>query len=152
MKQSLTKLVDVILRKIEESPDNPVSEKGLRNWLQDEGYPKRDIDAAMKLLRPRLMDVKSAPRETPMTTRAFSFLEELKLTAEARNALMRLEAYGLVDPYEREMILDRLNHFEGEVGLEEMDYLIAWVVCSNRDVESQNTIYSVMDGPPNILH
>ena len=81
-----------------------------------------------------------------------SSFEEFKFSTEARDAMVRLEQYGLIDAYEREMILDRLNHFEGEIGVDELDYLVSWVVCGNRDVESQQTIYSVLDGTNQILH
>jgi uncharacterized protein Smg (DUF494 family) len=84
--------------------------------------------------------------------RLLSSYEEQRLTPEARNALARLDLYGLIEPHEREMILDRLNQFEGEVGLDELDYLLSWVVCSLRDVESQQTIYSVLEGGDNVVH
>jgi len=152
MKQSLIKLVDVILRKIQEDSDKPISENGLRNWLLNEGYQKRDIEAAINLLRPRFDTLQPANEEAPLAMRTFSSFEAFKLAPEARDAIVRLEQYGLIDGYEREMILDRLNHFEGEIGLEELDYLVSWVVCGSRDVESQQTIYNVLDGTKQTLH
>jgi uncharacterized protein Smg (DUF494 family) len=151
MKHSLTKLVDVILRRIQENPEATPSEKGLRTWLARQGYDKRDIDAAMKLVVPRFA---GAPmNEQPhMTVRMLSAYEEYKLSIEARNALVRLEVYGLLSPYEREMVLDYLNHYEGEVGLEELDYLLSWMVCSNRDVEFQQTFYNVFEGKGDTVH
>ncbi|MBI4557877.1 MAG: DUF494 family protein [Candidatus Hydrogenedentes bacterium] len=152
MKPSLTKLVDVILRKIQETPEAPPSESGLRTWLAHQGYKQRDIDAAFKLVRPRLPGRPSVERQRPATLRNLSVYEDYKLTPEARDALARLELYGLIDGYEREMILDRLGQFEAEVGLEELDYLLSWLVCSGRDVESQHTIYSVLEGRKPNLH
>lgn len=152
MKHSLIKLVDVILRKIQEDTDKPISEKGLRNWLLNEGYQKRDIEAAINLLRPRFETLQPVNQQAPLTMRTLSSFEEFKLSTEARDAMVRLEQYGLIDAYEREMILDRLNHFEGEVGVDELDYLVSWVVCGSRDVESQQTIYNVLDGTNQILH
>ena len=89
---------------------------------------------------------------SPYPGRTFSIHEEYKLTPEARNALTRLEMYGLIDAFERELILDRLGQFEGEVGLDELDYLLSWVVCGGRDVESQQVIFRMIDGEPNTLH
>ncbi|MCP4642959.1 MAG: DUF494 domain-containing protein [bacterium] len=147
MKQSLARLVDVILRRIEEQPDSPQSEKGLRSWLVRQGYAKRDIDAAMKLVLPRFQEyMDGGPPFRPTSVRALSPSEEHKLTGEARAALLRLEFYELVSPYERETILDRLNHFDGPVGMEELDYLLSWLVCGARDYESQQTIYGVLEG------
>jgi len=152
MKQSLIKLVDAILRRMEEHPEVPQTERRMRVWLREQGFKKGDIDAAMKLVRPHF-ELKPRVEDYKMgVARTFSGWEEVKLSVEARNALVRLELYGLIDPYEREMILDRLNHFDGEVTLEELDYLLSWVVCSNRDVETQQTIYSVLEGHKDILH
>jgi uncharacterized protein Smg (DUF494 family) len=153
MKPSLVKLVDVILRKIEEHPAGAqVSESGIRSWLVRQGYNKREIDAALKLVRPCFEPDHRVVRHSPVSARILSALEEYKLTSEARDALVRLELYQLIDPQEREMILDRLNHFEGEVGLEEMDYLLSWVVCGGRDVESQQTILNVLERQADTLH
>lgn len=152
MKQSLVKLVDVILRRIEEHPGTQVSESGIRSWLAGQGYNKRDIDAALKLVRPCMAGELRVQAHSPTTGRMFSAIEEYKLTTEARDALVRLELYDLISHQEREMILDRLNHFEGEVGLGELDYLLSWVVCGGRDVESQQTIFNVLEGQGDTLH
>ena len=153
MKPSLVKLVDVILRKIEEHPAGAqVSESGIRSWLVRQGYNKREIDAALKLVRPCLEPDHRIIQHSPVSARVLSALEEYKLTAEARDALVRLELYQLIDPQEREMILDRLNHFDSEVGIEELDYLLSWVVCGGRDVESQQTILNVLERQADTLH
>ena len=52
MKQSFTKLVDVILQKLAEQPDTASAETGLRSWLKRQGYATRDIDAALKMVDP----------------------------------------------------------------------------------------------------
>jgi len=33
-----------------------------------------------------------------------------------------------------------------------LDYLLSWVVCGGRDVESQQTIFSVLEGDGGTLH
>jgi uncharacterized protein Smg (DUF494 family) len=152
MKPALVKLVDVILQKIQESPEVPPTETGLRSWLIDQGYKRRDIEAAIRLVRPRFISPIPLVEGPVHTTRSLSVYEEYKLTAEARSALMRLEMYGLIDGFERELILDRLGQFEGEVGLDELDYLLSWIVCGGRDIESQQVIFRMIDGEPNTLH
>jgi uncharacterized protein Smg (DUF494 family) len=152
MKHSVTDIVDVIMRRLQERPGPLPSEKGLRSWLSRQGYNKREIDAAMKLVNPRFS---SAPHVAPQgqnSVRLLSIIEEYKLTPEARNALLRLDLYGLLDPYDREMILDYMNHLEGEVGLEELDYLLSWMVCSGRDVGYQQTLFDVFEDKKGTLH
>lgn len=152
MKQSLTKLVDVILQKLQERPDNPISETGIRTWLARQGYAKRDIDAAIKLVEPRFRASLHILEGGPGRLRQLSEYERLKLSHEARNALVRLELYELIDPLEREILLERLDQFEGEVSLADLDYLLSWIVCASRDVEHQQTIYNVLDGDGPTLH
>lgn len=159
MKQALVKLVDVILRRIEEHPETRQNEGRIRSWLMRQGYNKRDIDAAMKLVRPQLAKTEG-PLENrpanvacrPAPVRRLSPFEEQKLTPDARAAFARLEQYELIGVHERELILDRLNHFDGPVGLEELDYLLSWLICSGRDYESQHTIYTVFEGEGGALH
>ena len=152
MKQSLIKLVDVILRRLEEQPDDRPSENGLRAWLKHEGYNKRDIDAAMKLVRPRFASSRHVESSRPGTIRMLSSEESRKLTPEARDALARLELYDLIAPFERELVLERIDQFEGRVGPEELEYLLSWVVYGTRDFESQHTIYNVLEGETDTLH
>jgi len=149
MKPSLIKLIDVLLQRIEDNPEVTPSENGLRSWLGRKGYSARDIDAAMKMVGPH---VEARIRETgrqSSSVRQLSASENYKLSAEARDALVRLEMFGLIDGYEREALLDRLDHFDGEVGLQELEYLLACVVYANIDVGSQQIIEStVLGGGP----
>jgi len=152
MKQSLIELVNVIIERLQDNPHASPSEKGMRSWLARQGYNKRDIDAAMKMVRPRFGVLPNTEEQEPRSLRLFSIIEQHKLTSPAREALMRLEFYGLLDPYDRELILDHLHHFEGTVGLEELDQLLMWAVFGTRDVETQQTIYNVLEGREDILH
>jgi uncharacterized protein Smg (DUF494 family) len=152
MKQSLIKLVDVILKKIDEYPESVQTEGNLRTWLQGEGYNKRDIDAALKLVQPRILQRTSKVERHRPAIRLLSPIEEQKLTPEARDALQRLDVYGMIDGYERELILDRVCSYEDQVGLEELDYVLSWVIGGMRDYESQQTIFRVLDGQRDTLH
>lgn len=151
MKQTLDQLVSVILREIKEHPELGASEKGIRTWLVGQGYKKRDIDAAIKLVRPLTMAPLHAQR-SPGAVRHLLPLEAYKLSIEARDALVRLELYELITPYERELLLERLSQIEGEVKMDDLDYLLSWLMCSTRDVESQQTIFNVFEGNRDSLH
>lgn len=145
MKPALIKLVDAILRHMEEHPETAPTEYGIRKWLAQQGCTKRDIESAMRILRPRFSATSAGAVENPVSTRPLTDTELYKLAPQARDMLARLDAYGLIDPYEREMILERLNHFEGEIGLEELDFLLSWVVYSTRDFETQQTFNRVIE-------
>ncbi len=152
MKSSLVKLVGVILREIQQDPEHIPSESGLRSWLSQQGYSKRDIDAAMKLVRPRFTRPAEVSEHRPHSVRLLSEFEASKLSVDVRDAIVRLDMYELISPAEREMLLERLTQMEGVVGLDELDYTLSWLVCSVRDVEYQQTIYTVMEGRGDSLH
>jgi len=152
MKQTLDKLVTDILRHLEDHPEFALSENGIRSWLNGQGYKKRDIEAALKMLRPQVRAVPTITRKSPGAIRHLSAYEAYKLSPEARDALVRLELYELITPYEREMLLERLNQVEGEVGMDDLDYMLSWLLCTMRDVESQQTIYSVFEGSREALN
>ncbi len=151
MKQSLTKLVDVILRKLAQHPEGGSVEPGLRKWLLREGYAKHDIDAALKMVGPAIGSVRGR-KSGPATIRQLSDYESYRLSPEARDALVRLELYELIDSHEREMLLERLDQFDGVVGLHDLDFLLHWLICPTRDVEHQQTIFNVLDGHRGTVH
>ncbi len=152
MKDIITELVDVILRKVQENPHHPPSPGGLRKWLRGQGYAQNDIDAAMRLAVSKATEANKGVDHMLPAARIYTLAEELKMSKDAREALKRLELYALIDAYEIEAILERMYQFEGEVGLEELDYLVNWVVCGARDVETQRTIYDVLDKEPQTYH
>lgn len=153
MKPQLAELVSVILRHLEEVPETQMSESGMRTWLAGQGYNKRDVDTAIKLVWPRISAMMNAvPERRPGSVRQLSSYESHKLLPEARDALARLELYELIEPYEREMLLERLGQFDGEVGMDDLDYLLSWVLYSTRDVETQQTICNVLEGSLKTLH
>ena len=146
MKQALSELINVILQRLEEHPESPPTEHGMRSWLAGQGYTKRDIDAAMRLVGADLPEDRGEGRRSPGTVRHLSSVEAYKLSREARDALARLELYELIDPYERELILERIAQSEGTVTLEELDYMLSWFLMATRDVETQQTLYQVIEG------
>lgn len=152
MKQTLDKLVTDILRHLEEHPEFNPSEKGIRSWLAGKGYKKREIDAAIKQLRPHALAFSGVPQRQAGSVRHLSRFEIMKLSPEARDALVRLEMYELITPFEREMLLDRLSQADGEVDMEELDYFMSWILCATRDVETQQTIFNVFEGTRAVLH
>ncbi len=150
MKQSLSQLVNVILEKLAEQPGGS-GEGGIRTWLLRQGYAQRDIDAAMKMATRR--SGSGMPHSTrPSGLRHLSEYESLRLSPEAKAALMRLEMYELIEPAEREALLERLDQIEGAVGLPDLEYLLSWIVCPTRDVETQQTLFAVLDGKTGRKH
>ncbi len=153
MKRHLADLVCVIMNRLDETPEIPPSENALRRWLAWQGYNPADIDTALKMVGPTLRrHLQEAPQRRPGVVRHLSYFERCKLAPEARDALARLELYELIDVPELEMLLERLGQFEGEVGMDELDYLLSWLLCNSRDVESQQTLLNAFEGNSANLH
>lgn len=152
MKQSVVKAVNAILRQMEETPDALCTESNMRSWLATQGYNKRDIDAAMKLIAPRFAMLAPATEPRPRALRQFALYEHARLSAEARSALARLDVNDLLDPMEREMIIERMLQYEGEVDMDALDYLLSSVFGTMRNVEAQNAMYNAFEGYGPTLH
>lgn len=152
MKHTLIKLVDAIIRRMEEHPDSAQSESGIRSWLRGQGYSKRDIDAVMRMVRPHVRSHSGRGTRPAVVARALTAYEDHKLAPESKAALARLDYYGLLEPHERELVLERMDQFDGLVGMDELDYLLSWLVCGNRDYESQHTLYRVFEGDTHRFH
>ena len=152
MKQVLSELINVILQRLEEYPESPPTEHGMRKWLAGQDYKKRDIDAAMRLVGAELPGDRPEGRRTTGSVRHLSSVESHKLSMEARDALARLELYELIDPFERELVMERIVQMEGQVTLEDLDYLLSWYLMGTRDVETQQTLYQVFEGNGGTLH
>ncbi len=152
MKQSVVKAVNAILRQMEETPDVLCTESNVRSWLATQGYNKRDIDAAMKLVATRLAVPVPVADARPRGLRQFALYEHARLSQEARSALTRLEVHDLLDPMEREMIIERLLQYDGEVDMDALDYLLSSVFGAMRNVEAQNTMYNTLEGYGPTLH
>lgn len=150
MKEMVAELVHVILQRSQETGLSPASDKSIRTWLTAKGYKKRDIEAAMKVVHSRLDRPAKSARHGAM--RQLSPWEFSKFTAEARAALARLDQYEMLSGYEREMLLERASQMEGEVTLDDLDYLVSWLLCSVRDFETQNTLFQVFEGSKKVLN
>lgn len=149
MKTSLTELISVIQQRLESTPNARLTDPGLRRWLTQKGYSKRDIDTAFTaLLKARGQML----HRSPGNVRQLAWHESIKLSQEVREALARFDMYEMLDPLTREIILERLSQFEGEAGMEELDYALSWAFAPSRDVETIQTLYTILDGASETIH
>jgi uncharacterized protein Smg (DUF494 family) len=149
LKTSITELITVILQHLEAQPGRRLSDPVLRQWLSNKGYSRRDIDTALRIMRP----TNARPDERgPGRVRHLSKWEALRMHPDVRGALARLDLYEMIDPYTREIILERLQQLEGEVTLDDLDSVLSWALARSHDFESLQTLYTVFDGASETLH
>jgi uncharacterized protein Smg (DUF494 family) len=150
MKTSITQLVDKIVQKLQENTTAVPSVAGIRNWLCKQGYCASDVDEALQELKPQLDSMSSL--SVPQHTRVLSPYESFLLTSEAKSALMRLELYGLIGMAEREILLERLEQYEGEIDLGGLEYVLSTHICAGYDVAHQQIMFQVLDGSEGYFH
>lgn len=149
MKTSLMELIDVIQQRLQARPEARLNDPGLRRWLTRKGYTNLEIDSAFRALShaPAMPE-----RRAPGNVRQLAQHEAHKLSPEVREALARLDMYEMLDPFTREVVLERLTQFEGEAGMEELDYALSWAYAPTRDVETLQTLYTIFDGNGETVH
>ncbi|MBI1318917.1 MAG: DUF494 family protein [Candidatus Hydrogenedens sp.] len=149
MKTSITELITVILQHLESQPGRRISDPVLRQWLSNKGYSRRDIETALRIMRP----ANAGPEERgPGRVRHLSKWESLRMHPDVRSALARLDLYEMLDPFTREMVLERLQQLEGEVALDDLDSVLSWAFSRTHDCESLQTLYTIFDGASETLH
>jgi uncharacterized protein Smg (DUF494 family) len=151
MNKTVRELVFMVLRRLDEPGTPALTETSVRSWLTHEGFKRRDIDAVLKIVS-RCLPKHRKPEEGHLRrVRCLAPYEDMKLSTEARNALMRLDALEILDMFDREILMDRLTQVDGEVGLDELDMVLA-SVCGYRDVVSQQTIRSAFYDMSGMYH
>ena len=150
MKSSIIQLVDKIVQKLQEDTSDVPSKAGIRNWLCKQGYSAKDVEAAINEVKPQLAFW--VEQGVQRHTRVLSPYESFLLSPAVKSALTRLENYGLIGTHEREIMLERMEQFEGEIDLGALEYVLSTQICSGYDVAHQQIMYQVLDGKDNIYH
>lgn len=151
MKISVAELVSVILEQMDAAGEKPFPEKTVRSRLIKQGYNRRDIDSAFKLINTHLSE-KPVLNETMPSIRHLAFFESTKVQQDVHHAMTRLELMGLLEPYEREMLLERFIHSEGQADMEALDFALSYIIGTGRNAESQQAMLSIFEGFSPTIH
>ncbi len=151
MKVTVAKLVSVILEKLEATGDKPPTEKAMRVYLMRQGYKRTDIDTALEFINTNLTDAPVYSDQMP-AMRQLAFYETTKVGREVHHTMARLELLGLLNPMEREMLLERFIHSEGQADMESLDFALAYMVGTTRNAETQQALLSAFEGYGPTVH
>lgn len=151
MKVSIAELVNVILERMATMRGKVPTEKAMRTFLLRQGYNRNDIDSAIEIINTHLAQ---KPVYSTLTTpmRQLAFYETTKVSMEVHQAMTRLELMGLLDPFEREVLLERFIHSEGQADMESLDFALSYVIGTARNAEAQQTMLTVFEGYSPTLH
>ncbi|MFA7693861.1 MAG: DUF494 family protein [Candidatus Hydrogenedentes bacterium] len=145
MKNNPNKLVRILLEHVDSVGDKPLSEETMRSLLQLQGHNHNDIDFAIKIVNDYL-SMKPTYSEKILSLRQLAFFESTKISEEVLQTITRLELFDLLEPFEREMLLERFLHSEGQADMEALDYALSFIVGTMRNAEVQQTMMTVFEG------
>lgn len=151
MKISVAELVSVILEEMNETNEKPFTEKAVRSHLIKQGYKSQDIDSAFEIIHTHLSE-KPTMHEIMPSIRHLAFFESNKIHSDVHQAITRLELMGLLEPYEREMLLERFLHTDGQADMEALDFALCYIIGAGRNTEAQQAMFSVFEGLSPTMH
>lgn len=151
MKASVAELVSYILEHIVDATGKPPTEKAMRSLLTRKGYKRSDIDNALEVINDQLLERPVLSDAMP-PLRQLAFYENTKIQQDVHHALTRLEILGLIEPIEREMLLERFLHSDGPADMEALDFALSYIVGVGRNVETQQTMLTVFEGFSPTIH
>lgn len=127
-------IVSFLLKQILETPDDARSQGRLVKGLEERGYRRSEIDAAIELVLavPEIISSTGDPgftRSTHLGTRVFSLAEQNKLGIAVRGRLLQYRSLGLLTESECEEVLLQLLMTESpEAGLADLHSVILKVI------------------------
>jgi Smg protein len=137
---NLMDVLGLFLRRAMEGDDWEEVEDDVIDSMVMDGYEPDEIDSAISVverLREHLEFGQYAANPI-RTNRLFQMMEEVILTVEARGYLIRLVETGMLDPAQREAIVEKAFLWDSyEVGLGEVQR-IARAVLAGEDFNPQN--------------
>lgn len=135
-------VLDVLLYLFEhyfyEDPEGVSDRESLRGGLVEAGFSTNEIGRAFEwleaLTRGRRSDLVATPHGP---TRVFAALETARLGAEGIGFLMFLEQIGVLDPAQRELVVDRAMALDdGTIDLDDLKWVILMVLFNQPGQEA----------------
>ncbi len=135
---------------IEILPDSDV----IKTELQEAGFAQPEVNKAFDWLESLSLQ-RSIKPTVSAAFRIFCLQEQDKLDLECRNLLMFLEHNGILNPANREIVIDRAMALENEeISLEKLKWIVLMVLLSQPDEElafsrMEDIVYDLV---PTYLH
>ena len=131
MKETVLDVLMYLFESYVESPDEPEpSRHELKRELGRAGFHDREIERALDWLDGlNSTGAGSAPQNTAF--RVFDSVEQERLDAASRGYLLHLEQIGILQPAQREIVIDRLMALDNdETDIEQTKWVVMMVLFS----------------------
>lgn len=116
--------------------------------LEKIGFDPYEIDQALLWLEGLLQiqtAVHAGSKLTELAIRHYLPEESERLGTEGRGLLMYLEQLGILDPYTREIVIDRIMALDQrEIGLGQIKWVVLIVLFNNPDKKSALSVMQAM--------
>jgi Smg protein len=133
MKESVLDVLMYLFESFVDSEDEPEPDRNeLRDELERAGFGDREIDRALEWLD-GLNFTESVTTAVPASAgiRIYDSAELERFDAVARGYLLHLEQLGILPPYQRELVIDRLLALESdEIDIEQIKWVVMMVLFS----------------------
>jgi Smg protein len=143
MKETVLDVLMYLFESFVDSEDEPEPNRNeLREDLERAGFGDREIERALDWLDGlNTTEVTTAPRSAAI--RIFDSAETEKLDARARGYLLHLEQIGILQPGQRELVIDRLLALDNEeIDVEQAKWVVMMVLFSQ---PGQHEAYAQME-------
>jgi Smg protein len=132
MKETVLDVLMYLFESFVDSEDDPEPNRNeLKEDLERAGFGDRQIERALDWLD--ALNVTEVVRTTAQSAaiRIFDSAETEKLDAHARGYLLRLEQIGILEPAQRELVIDRLLALDNEeIDVEQTKWVVMMVLFS----------------------
>ena len=133
MKETVLDVLMYLFETFVDSEDEPEPDRNeLRDELERAGFGDREIDRALEWLD-GLNYTASVSPTSPASAgmRIYDSGELERFDAVARGYLLHLEQLGILPPYQRELVIDRLLALESdEIDIEQIKWVVMMVLFS----------------------
>jgi Smg protein len=144
MKETVLDVLMYLFESFVDSEDDPEPNRNeLKEDLERAGFGDRQIERALDWLDALNTTevVRTAPQSAAM--RIFDSAETEKLDARARGYLLQLEQIGILEPAQRELVIDRLLALDNEeIDVEQTKWVVMMVLFSQ---PGQQDAYAQME-------
>ena len=134
MKETVLDVLMYLFECFVDSEDDPEPDRNeLREELERAGFREREIDRALDWLDGlNVNDVSAdAPAPRSATVRIYDRLEQERLDPQCRGYMLHLEQIGILNPTQRELVIDRLMALDGsDIDIEQIKWVVMMVLFS----------------------
>ena len=144
MKETVLDVLMYLFESFVDSEDDPEPNRNeLKEDLERAGFGDRQIERALDWLD--ALNTTDVVRTTPKSAamRIFDSAEIEKIDARARGYLLQLEQIGILEPAQRELVIDRLLALDNEeIDVEQTKWVVMMVLFSQ---PGQQEAYAQME-------